>query len=65
MARLNPKQRTLLSEKLADMANLVAAALVIGFFLGEPRASGQLLAAAVIIWSVLLLVSLGLSVEKP
>ncbi len=45
MLRLKPRQRTILADKLPDLANLVMAAIAIGFLLGEPRASAGLVMA--------------------
>jgi hypothetical protein len=54
MLRLTPRQRTVLADTVPDGANIVAGALVIGFFLGEPRASWTLLAAGIAVWGAAL-----------
>jgi hypothetical protein len=36
---LNERQRSVLADKVPDMANLVAAAIVVGFAIGESAAS--------------------------
>lgn len=50
MLRLNHRQRLVLANNVPDMANLVAAAIVVGFAIGEPAASTSLLAVAIVFW---------------
>ena len=58
MVRLNPRQREVVADKLLDVVNLVTAAIAIGFFIGQPRASAALLIASVAFWLAALLVVL-------
>ena len=50
MLRLDERQRVVLADKMADMANLIAAALVVGFAIGEPAASARVAATAIGFW---------------
>ena len=52
MLRLKREQRALFSEKLLDLANFAAAALVFGQFVGEQPLSWLVIVAGVAIWSV-------------
>ncbi len=52
MLRLTPRQRAFLADKVLDVANLIAGAFVIGFFLGESRASPGVLLAGFAVWTV-------------
>lgn len=58
MLRLKPAQRAILADKVADAANLVAGAIVIGFFIGEPRASVRLLVAGIALWTTALVIAI-------
>jgi hypothetical protein len=62
MLRLTKEQRCALSETLRDLANLAAAALVLGQFVGERPRSGWLLCGGVALW--LALVALALLLER-
>ena len=64
MLRLKPQQRALLVDKVPDVANIIAGALVIGFFFGEPRASWPLLTAGLTIWLVVLGFALAIAEDK-
>ena len=65
MLRLKPIQRAILAAKLPDLANLVMAAITIGFLLGEPRASAGLVVAGFAVWVGVVLVVLRISGEQP
>jgi hypothetical protein len=54
MLRLNDRQRAVIADKLPDMANLVAAALVVGWILGEPRTSDMVLAPVLALWTLVI-----------
>ena len=56
--RLDRGQRSLLADKLSDVGNLAAGALIFGQALGEQSISLKLLAAGLVTW----IVFLGLSV---
>lgn len=64
MLGLNERQRAVLADKVPDMANLVTAALVIGFVVGEPATSWPLVAAASAAWTGVLLVAVLMSGNK-
>lgn len=64
MLGLNDRQRAVLADKVADMANLVAAAIVIGFTLGEPMPSASLLLAGIGTWVAVLAFAVLLTREK-
>jgi hypothetical protein len=51
MLRLNERQRAVIADKLPDMANLVAAAIIIGFAIGEPAATMRLVAVTMAVWA--------------
>jgi hypothetical protein len=51
MLRLRQRQRDVLADKVPGMANLITGAIVIGFSLGEPRASWPVLVAAAALWA--------------
>lgn len=55
MLRLRPAQRAVLVDKVPDMANIVAGAIVIGFAIGDPGASWPLLMAGLGFWAGALL----------
>jgi hypothetical protein len=61
MIRLNPRQRVALSETFRELANLVAAALVVGQFVAEQPPFGRVILIGVAAW--LALVSAGLVLE--
>jgi hypothetical protein len=65
MLRLKPKQRTVIVEKLPDLANIIAGVLVIGQFVGERPASLWLVVAGLAIWAGLALVTLIVAGEEP
>ena len=50
MVRLRPGARAVFGEKLLDLANLAAAALVFGQFVGRQPLSWTVIAAGVTIW---------------
>ena len=50
MVRLTRGQRALAADKILDVANLVLAAIVIGYAVGEPTLSGRARVAAFGIW---------------
>lgn len=52
MLRLKSRQREVLADKVPDMANIIAAAIVIGLMVGEPRVSWLAFLAAITIWIV-------------
>jgi hypothetical protein len=61
MLRLNSRQRTLIAEKLFDIANVAAGAMIFGQFLAERGFSTALATAGVVVWG--LLVAFGLALE--
>jgi hypothetical protein len=64
MLGLNDRQRAVLADKVPDMANLVTAAIVIGFTLGEPMPSASLLLAGIGAWIAALAFALLLTSEE-
>ena len=64
MLRLNPRQRQILTDKVPDVANLVFAAIVIGRFLGEPRASWRVMLAGIALWAAAMAVVVMMSREE-
>lgn len=62
MLRLEPRQRGALSETLRDLANLVAAAFVLGQFVGERPFSWRLMLMGAAAW--IALVVFGLVLER-
>jgi hypothetical protein len=62
MLRLEPSQRIALSDTVRDLANLVAAALVLGQFVGERPFSWLLMLTGSAVW--ISLVVFGLVVER-
>jgi hypothetical protein len=50
MLRLNPRQRGALSETLRELANLVAAALVVGQFVTQQAPSWWLILTGIAAW---------------
>ena len=65
MLRLKPAQRAVLVDKLPDMANIVAGAIVIGFAIGDPRASWPLLMTGLGLWAGALVFVLSIAEDKP
>ncbi len=57
MLRLNERQRTGIADKLTEMANLVAAAIMVGFAIGEPAATVRLFIGVMATWIAVLLVA--------
>ena len=55
MLRLNPKQRTTLSESLRQVGNLTFGGLVVGQFVGSRPLSWSLLIAGATMWMILVL----------
>jgi len=53
MLRLTTEQRRLLAEKLLDLANLVATALVFGQFVGQQSVSLNVMTIGFTVWTVL------------
>ena len=60
MLRLQREQRKTFSEKLFDLANFAAAALVFGQFVGQQPASSNVIVAGVMAWLTLILTALWL-----
>lgn len=65
MLRLKPAQRGVVVDKLPDMASIVAGAIVIGFAIGDPRASWPLLMAGLGLWAGALVFVLSIAEDKP
>lgn len=65
MLRLKPPQRAVLVDKVPDMANIITAAIVIGFLLGERRVSGGLLVVVIGTWAAVLVFSLIIAENGP
>lgn len=53
MVELTSRQRVLLADKVPDVANLAAGALVFGQFLGDRTFSWPLAAAGLALWALL------------
>jgi hypothetical protein len=64
MLRLNPRQRAVLANKVPDMANIVAGAIVLGFAIGEPRVTWPVLAGGIAFWAGALLFAVMIAEEK-
>ena len=64
MVRLTSRQRDVLVDKVPDMANIVAGAIVIGFAVGEPRLSWPVFAGAVAFWAGALVFVLAIAEGK-
>ena len=60
VARLRPGPRAVFGEKLLDLANFAAAALVFGQFVGQEPLSLTIIVAGVMIWIVIVLTALWL-----
>ena len=52
MLRLNVRQRTMLVEKVPDLANLAMAGLVFGQFLGTEAFSIRVALGGVVVWII-------------
>jgi len=55
MLRLNSGQREVIADKVPDMANIIAAAIVIGFLVGQPGVSRLIVSAGIGFWIVAVL----------
>jgi hypothetical protein len=64
MLRLKPQQRSILANKVPEMANIVAGAIVIGFAVGEPRVTWPVLLACITLWAGALLFAVMIVEEK-
>lgn len=64
MLRLKRRQRAVWADKMPEMANIVAGAVVIGFLVGEPRVSWPVFVAGVAFWVGALLLAV-MIVEEP
>jgi hypothetical protein len=60
MLRLNAEQRSTFGEKLLDLANLAATALVFGQFVGQAPPSWMVMVGGVGVWVALVSVALWL-----
>ncbi|MDO8793629.1 MAG: hypothetical protein Q7J25_03315 [Vicinamibacterales bacterium] len=60
-----PRQKTALSETLREFANLAAAALVLGQFIGDRALSWRLMGVGAFAWIVFVSLALWLEGEKP
>ena len=65
MRRLDERQRAVIADKLPDMANLVAAAIVIGFSIGQPGTTIRLAVTALVMWGAALLLAIIISRSTP
>ncbi|MGH9256214.1 MAG: hypothetical protein ACRD3C_16785 [Vicinamibacterales bacterium] len=61
MLRLKGRQRAVLGEKLLDLANFAAAALVFGQFVGQQSFSWAVVGVGVAIWFALVMLALRLT----
>ena len=61
MLRLRREQRTAFSEKMFDLANLAAAALVFGQFASQQPLSWLVIVAGAMIWMALTSIALSLA----
>jgi hypothetical protein len=64
MLRFNERQRTVLAEKLFDLGNLAAGALVFGQFIGEKTVSLRVIGVGLAAWVSSITLSLVFSREK-
>jgi len=64
MVRFTPRQRAVLADKVPEMANIVAGAIVIGFAVGEPRVTWPVLVGGVAFWAGALLLAVMIVKEK-
>ena len=53
MLRLKPRQREMLADKLPDLANVTAAILVLGQFVGQQPLSPPVFVAGLAMWALL------------
>lgn len=60
MLRLRPRQRAVFGEKLLDLANFAATALVFSQFVGQQPLSWAVISAGAAAWIVLASLALGL-----
>jgi len=65
MLRLTSGQRAVLVDKLPDIANLVAGAVIIGFVLGEPAASWPVVIGSFAVWAGVIVFALVIAGDKP
>lgn len=65
MLRLTTRRRAVLADKVPDVVNLVTGAIVIGFFVGEPKASWTVLAGAIALWIATVVFALIIAENKP
>ncbi len=64
MLRLTGRQRTVLGEKVLDLANFAAAALVFSQFVGQQRVVWLVIVAGMALWIVLALMAVRLMGER-
>ena len=64
MLRLTARRREVLSDKLLDLANPAAAALVFGQFVGQQPLSWRVLMGGMAVWLVLATTSFWLTGER-
>ena len=63
MLRWTPRQRAVLADKVPDMANIVAGAIVIGFAIGDPEAPWPALVIGIAIWAGALIFAVSVAEE--
>lgn len=61
MLKLTRQQRSMLAEKLLDIANLAAAAMIFGQFVSERRFSAAIAGVGATVWVVLAVCAIRLS----
>ena len=59
-----PEQRAVLADKVPDLVNIITGAMVIGFFVGEPRFSSGLLIAGIVFWGAALAFAVTIAEHK-
>jgi hypothetical protein len=64
MLRLTKRRRAVLAEKVPDVANLITAAIVIGYAIGESNVSWLAVIAAIALWTGVLGVALWIAEDK-
>ena len=64
MLRLKPRQREMLADKLPDLANIGAAILVLGQFVGQQPLSPPLFVAGLAMWALLSAVAFSIAEEQ-
>jgi hypothetical protein len=64
MLRLKSTQRAVLVDKVPDMANIVAGAIVIGFAVGEPRLSWPVFIGGIAFWAAAIMFVLAIAENK-